>query len=168
MVNASAGIELRNRGDPPPADDFFAVVKHRRLAGGDGALRREELDSRLAGRAARNNLDSRRRRRVLVTDFACGLEQFTLPDRTDPVDIADQAAAPEEFLVRTYHHAIALAVKLDHVERRSDGHSEALPLPDRVVVETLVFAEDAAVRGHKLAWPALQLHPLLGEIGLNE
>src|SRR2546428_11507266 len=168
MVNASAGIELRNRGDPPPADDFFAVVKHRRLAGGDGALRREELDSRLAGRAARNDLDSRRRRQVLVADFDCGLQQFALPDRTHPVDVADQAAAPEEFLVRTYHHAIALAVQLDDIERRSDGHSESLPLADRIVVETVVLAKNTAIRGHDVAWPALELHALLGEIGLNE
>ncbi len=51
-VNPSARIGLRNRGDPPPADDFVAVVKHCRLAGGDGALGFEELDSRLAARAA--------------------------------------------------------------------------------------------------------------------
>src|SRR5438094_7676837 len=51
-ANPSARIVLRNRGDPPPAGDFVAVVKHCRLAGGDGALGFEELDSRLAARAA--------------------------------------------------------------------------------------------------------------------
>ena len=135
---------LQHGGDPAAAEDFLPAVEHGRLPGSNRALRFEELDARFAVRAAPDSLNPGRRWHMLVTDLHRDLQPIAFPDRTNPVHIADRTTPAEEFFVRPHHDAVALAVKVDDVERRTHSHPQSLSLPDCVVVKPAVLAQHLA------------------------
>src|SRR5712692_8540209 len=112
--------------DPAAAQHAVAIVKDCALTRSDGALRRVEGD---AGTGRVQGRDGGIRGDVLVADFYHRAQRFVVSD----------------------HHAIVLAIDGKHIERLAGGKSQALALPDRELVHSVVPADHDAVLVDDLA-----------------
>src|SRR5271156_2076218 len=66
------------------------------------------------------------------------------------------------------HDLLIGSVNLDHVERRSRGHAQALALSHSEVVDSAVLTDHFPARGHKFASSVRQSLATLGEISVDK
>src|SRR5689334_22558531 len=105
---------------------------------------------------------------MTMADLGCDAHGLAQVVESDPVEVAGDEAAGEEFIIAADGHLAADAVDLDDVERRAGGDAQSLALADGEVVNAVMTAEDAAIAGDEFAGGVRELLALLGEIRVNE
>jgi len=124
------------------------IVKDRRLAWGDGGDRFGEIYQHLgkligligqrcyAGRGAA----------MVVSDLDAGIEWFGGNRVGEPIDSAGPEALLAEFFSGAEGDGVGMGIEANDIGRFSQGDSEAAALADGVVEDSLMLAEQAALR----------------------
>src|ERR1022692_411041 len=71
-------------------------------------------------------------------------------------------------LIAADHHLLIRPVNLNHIERRSRRHAQALTLSDGEVVDAAVFADHFPARSYQLTRSVRQSLATLGEVRINK
>src|SRR5271170_5423700 len=105
---------------------------------------------------------------MLVAYFHFGANRRANRLNRDPVDVTSGKPCAQEIVVAAHDHALRSGFGGDDVKWFGGGNAQPAALPDRKMMNSLVFAKHPPVRVDHLAARALPFNPALPEIGVDK
>jgi len=126
--------------NPSAADHQIVLIKHRRLAGRDGALRQVQFHLRAPVTLRRHR---RRCAGMVVTNLGCDFDWLRQMVERNPVAAVHGEFIAVERRVGADNDTVVRSIQFDDVNRLGRGDAQALPLADGVKFDAIVMTEDA-------------------------
>jgi len=157
--------ELR-LNDPAAAENNISDIKYSALSGRDRALRVVEFHVRAIW--IFRCLDSCLRRGMPIANFYFCADGTIQARNADPIHIANFAHGRKQLVAFANNDAAISAIKLENVERMSDGNSQSFALAYGEFVDAIVMAEHFTAGGNHFAGVRGQSASLLTQICFDE